>query len=54
MNGTISLSVSLIFGLTIALIVGGAVVAILLWTAQSLPLRKPLQSSSGHDRTPTL
>jgi hypothetical protein len=53
MNGTISLSVSLIFGLIIILVVGGAVVAVLLWAAEFLPLRKPSEPPSGHDQKPS-
>ena len=53
MNGTISLSVSLMFGLIIVLVVGGAAVALLLWAAQSLPLRKPTEPPSGHDQKPS-
>jgi hypothetical protein len=49
MNGTISLSVTLIFGLIMGLVIGGAVVATLLFAAQSLPLRK-LPERPEHDR----
>ena len=52
MNATISLSVSLIFALIITLVVGGAVVALLLRAAQSLPLRKPAEPPPGHDQKP--
>ena len=49
MNTTINLSVSLIFGLIIILVVGGAIVALLLRWAQSMPLRKPREAPPGHD-----
>jgi hypothetical protein len=51
MNGTISLSVTLIFGLIIALVVVGAVVAFLLFAAQSVPQRKPAEPPE-RDRKP--
>jgi hypothetical protein len=53
MNTTISLSVSLIFGLIIILVVGGALVAFLLRAAQPLPLRKPTEPPE-HDRALTM